>query len=95
MLPATGELTPRNFMTTTPTPPNADDDSALSSKLREPVTLPPLSPKIKKALQTTGRVPTLGFKYQMAELLALAIQHGASDLHLRVASHQCSALTGK
>ena len=82
-------------MTTTPDPPDAGDDSTSSSKLREPVTLPPLAPKIKKALQTTGRVPTVGFKYQMAELLALAIQHGASDLHLRVAEPPMYRVDGK
>ena len=82
-------------MMTTPDPPDAGDDSSSSSKLREPVTLPPLAPKIKKALQTTGRVPTVGFKYQMAELLALAIQHGASDLHLRVAEPPMYRVDGK
>lgn len=82
-------------MTTTPTPPDAGDDNALSGKLKEPVTLPPLSPKIKKALQTTGRLPTMGFKYQMPELLALAVQHGASDLHLRVAEPPMFRVDGK
>ncbi len=82
-------------MTTTPDPPDAGDDSASCSKLREPVTLPPLGPKIKKALQTTGRVPTMGFKYQMAGLLTLAIQQGASDLHLRVAEPPMFRVDGK
>ena len=82
-------------MTTTPVSPDAGDDNALSGKLREPVTVPPLAPKIKKALQTTGRVPTVGFKYQMAELLALAIQHGASDLHLRVAEPPMFRVDGR
>jgi twitching motility protein PilT len=65
-------------MTTTPTPPDAGDDNALSGKLREPVTLPPL-----------------GFKYQLPELLALAVQHGASDLHLRVAEPPMFRVDGK
>ena len=82
-------------MTTTPTPSDTGDDNALSGKLREPVALPPLTPKIKKALQTTGRLPTVGYKYQMPELLALAIQHGASDLHLRVAEPPMFRVDGK
>jgi twitching motility protein PilT len=48
------------------------------------VALPPVSPRIRKALETTGRLPVVDLKYQMSDLLALAIQSSASDLHLRV-----------
>jgi len=41
-------------MTTTPTPSDTGDESALSGNLKDSVTLPPVYPKIKKALQTTG-----------------------------------------
>ena len=53
-------------------------------KLREHVALPPVTPAIKKALETTGRLPTAGMAYQMSDLLALAIHSRASDLHIRV-----------
>ena len=53
-------------------------------KLREHVALPPITPAIKKALETTGRLPTAGMTYQMSDLLALAIHSRASDLHIRV-----------
>jgi len=82
-------------MTTTPTPPDAGDDNASSGKLREPVVLPPVAPQIKKALQTTGRLPAASHKYQMSELLALAIQNGASDLHLRVAEPPMLRVDGR
>ena len=82
-------------MTTTPTPPDASDDNVSSGKLREPVVLPPVAPQIKKALQTTGRLPAVGYKYKMSELLALAIQNGASDLHLRVAEPPMLRVDGR
>jgi twitching motility protein PilT len=53
-------------------------------KLREAVTLPPVAPETKRALETTGRLPLPTFSYQISDLLALAIHSGASDLHLRV-----------
>lgn len=68
-------------MDSTPTP---DGPSGPSEKLRQPVVLPPVSPRTRKALETTGRLPVTDFRYQMSDLLALAIQSGASDLHLRV-----------
>ncbi len=71
-------------MTPPPTPPNPGEEEAAGGKLREPVVLPPLAPQLKKALKTTGRLPTVSHKYQAPELLELAIQNGASDLHLRV-----------
>lgn len=52
--------------------------------LREPVSLPPITPEVKRSLESTGRLPGLTFKYQMSDLLALAIHNDASDLHLRV-----------
>src|SRR5262245_14162903 len=57
---------------------------AIPPKLRETVNLPPVAPEIKRALETTGRLPLPTFSYQMSDLLALAIHGGASDLHLRV-----------
>ena len=68
----------------TPESDESNQETIASSELRKPVVLPPVSPQIKKALQTTGRLPAVGFKYQMSDLLALALQNGASDLHLRV-----------
>jgi twitching motility protein PilT len=53
-------------------------------KLRETVLLPPVQPAVKKALATTGRLPTVKAQYYMSDLLALAIHSRASDLHLRV-----------
>ena len=82
-------------MTTTPTPSDAGDDNVSSGKLKKPVNLPPVSPEIKKALQTTGRLPAVGFKYQMSDLLALAIHHDASDLHLRVGEPPMFRVDGK
>jgi twitching motility protein PilT len=59
---------------------NQPDDSP---KLRDPVSLPEVAPEVRKALETTGRLPVSSFRYQMSDLLALAIHSGASDLHLR------------
>ncbi len=53
-------------------------------KIRDTVALPPVAPEIKKALETTGRLPLPSFRYLMSDLLALTIHSGASDLHLRV-----------
>ena len=64
-------------------PPSGSSDTS-QRKLRETVTLPPVAPEIKKALETTGRLPLPTFTYQISDLLALAIHGGASDLHLRV-----------
>src|SRR5690348_824223 len=53
-------------------------------KLRESASLPPPSQQAQRVLETTGRLPVAGYRYQMSDVLALAIQSGASDLHLRV-----------
>src|SRR5436190_416950 len=53
-------------------------------KLRESASLPPPDSKTKRALESTGRLPAGEYRYQMSDVLALAIQSGASDLHLRV-----------
>jgi twitching motility protein PilT len=52
-------------------------------KLRDVVSLPPVTEETKRALETTGRLPTVSAQYQMSDLLALAIHGNASDLHLR------------
>jgi twitching motility protein PilT len=62
---------------------NTGQPEGAPRKLRETVSLPPVSQEIKKSLQTTGRLPVQDSRYQMSDLLALAIHHGASDLHLR------------
>jgi twitching motility protein PilT len=67
----------------TPAPEASQPDES-AGKLREHIALPPITVEVKKALETTGRLPTLPFRYQMSDLLALAIHNGASDLHLRV-----------
>jgi len=64
--------------------PDPEPDNGLPGRLRQPAAVPPVSPKNRKALETTGRLPMINFKYQMSDLLALSIQSGASDLHLRV-----------
>ena len=53
-------------------------------KLRESVTLPPAGEQTRQALQSTGHLPVGEYRYQMSDVLALAIHSGASDLHLRV-----------
>jgi twitching motility protein PilT len=55
-----------------------------TSRLREAVSLPPVTSETRKALETTGRLPTIQFEYQVSDLLALAIHSQASDLHIRV-----------
>lgn len=64
-------------------------------KLRETARLAPLSPQAKRALETTGRLPSGKYRYQMADVLALAIQSGASDLHLRVGEPPVYRVDGK
>jgi twitching motility protein PilT len=64
-------------------------------KLRETVSLPPVAPEIKKALETTGRLPIPKLKYQISDLLALAIHTGASDLHLRVSEPPLYRVDGR
>ncbi len=70
-------------MADTPEPVTGRKPSS-RSKLRESVSLPPVAPEIREALETTGRLPARTFLYRMSDLLALAIHSGASDLHLRV-----------
>jgi twitching motility protein PilT len=53
-------------------------------KIRDTVALPPVTPEVKTALESTGRLPLPNFRYLMSDLLALAIHGGASDLHIRV-----------
>ncbi len=55
-----------------------------TGRLRDTVTLPPPNAETQRALETTGKLPVSGYHYQMSDVLALAIQSGASDLHLRV-----------
>ena len=64
--------------------PDPEEVQPSSEKLREAISLPPVDPEVKHALETTGRLPVIGAQYQMSDLLALAIHGGASDLHLRV-----------
>src|SRR5579871_1293632 len=68
-----------------PTPPPADAPVATPvRKLRESVALPPPNDDARRALQSTGHLPVGEYRYQMSDVLALAIHSGASDLHLRV-----------
>src|SRR5690348_16164596 len=53
-------------------------------KLRESARIEPPNPQARKALESTGRLPSGQYRYQMSDVLALAIQSGASDLPLRV-----------
>ena len=53
-----------------------------TQKLRDPVSLPAVTPETKELLLKTGRLPAAA-RYLVSDLLALAIHHGASDLHLR------------
>ncbi|HOP95868.1 MAG TPA: type IV pilus twitching motility protein PilT [Verrucomicrobiota bacterium] len=63
---------------------NSEPESDASNpRLREPVSLPPVDPETRHALETTGRLPVADYRYQMSDLLALAIHSSASDLHLR------------
>lgn len=53
-----------------------------TSRLRESVALPSSS-EARKAVGSTGQLPPVTYQYQMSDVLALAIQGNASDLHLR------------
>jgi twitching motility protein PilT len=64
-------------------------------KLRESASLPPPDPRTRRALESTGRLPVGEYRYQMADVLALAIQSGASDLHLRVSEPPVYRVDGK
>src|SRR6478735_9196045 len=85
-------------------PPDRDDPPIAAEipaveiptrKLRESASLPPPNPQTKQALESTGRLPTEGYRYQMSDILALAIQGGASDLHLRVGEPPVYRVDGK
>jgi twitching motility protein PilT len=64
-------------------------------KLRESASIAPPDPQIKRALESTGRLPAGEYRYQMSDVLALAIQSGASDLHLRVGEPPIYRVDGK
>ena len=64
-------------------------------KLRESASLPPPTEQAQRALESTGRLPVAGYRYQMSDILALAIQSGASDLHLRVGEPPIYRVDGK
>jgi len=64
-------------------------------KLRESASLPPPSEQSQRVLESTGRLPVAGYRYQMSDVLALAIQSGASDLHLRVGEPPVYRVDGK
>jgi len=66
-----------------------------SRKLRESATLAPPNPQVRQALESTGRLPAEGYRYQMSDVLALAIQSGASDIHLRVGEPPIYRVDGK
>ena len=70
----------KEFVSTENSEPESD---ASNPRLREPVSLPPVDPETRHALETTGRLPVADYRYQMSDLLALAIHSSASDLHLR------------
>lgn len=86
-------------------PDNADEEQPAAQeiptveiparKLRESAILAPPSPQVKQALESTGRLPMGGYRYQMSDVLALAIQSGASDLHLRVGEPPVYRIDGK
>jgi twitching motility protein PilT len=67
----------------TPAPPDMPVATPVN-KLRESVALPPADEQARRALESTGHLPTGEYRYQMSDVLALAIHSGASDLHLRV-----------
>jgi len=65
-------------------------------KLREIASLPAPDPVVQDALESTGHLPVGGtYRYQMSDILALAIQSGASDLHLRVGEPPVYRVDGK
>ena len=68
-----------------PAPASPDTPVAIPArKLRDSVALPPPDEETRRSLQSTGHLPAGEYRYQMSDVLALAIQSGASDLHLRV-----------
>jgi twitching motility protein PilT len=69
-------------------------DSA-TRKLRESASIPPPNPETRRVLESTGRLPDGRYRYQMSDVLALAIQSGASDLHLRVGEPPIYRVDGK
>ncbi len=86
------------------TPPDHDEPPVAAEipiveipgrKLRESATLPPPNPEAKRALESTGRLPAGEYRYQMSDVLALSIQSGASDLHLRVGEPPVYRIDGK
>ncbi|HWD94606.1 MAG TPA: type IV pilus twitching motility protein PilT [Verrucomicrobiae bacterium] len=78
----------------TPVSVQIPTDSA-TRKLRESASLPPAHQETKRAIESTGRLPAGGYRYQMSDVLALAIQSGASDLHLRVGEPPVYRVDGK
>jgi twitching motility protein PilT len=62
----------------------AEQTEPQAGKLRDIISLPPVAPETKRALESTGKLPTVSAEYRMSDLLALAIHGRASDLHLRV-----------
>lgn len=78
----------------TPAPPDMPVATPLP-KLRDSVTLPPADDETRRALDSTGHLPTGEYRYQMSDVLALAIHSGASDLHLRVGEPPVYRVDGK
>ena len=78
----------------TPAPPDLPVATPVN-KLRESVTLPPADDETRRALDSTGHLPTGEYRYQMSDVLALAIHSGASDLHLRVGEPPVYRVDGK
>jgi len=77
-----------------PTPPKMPPENA-PRRLRDTVSLPPVASDVRKALETTGRLPLPTFTYQISDLLALAIHTGASDLHLRASEPPLYRVDGR
>ncbi len=86
------------------TPPNHEDPPAAAEipvveiptrKLRDSASLPLPDPQTRQALESTGRLPVGGYRYQMSDILALAIQTGASDIHLRVSEPPVYRVDGR
>jgi twitching motility protein PilT len=75
--------------------PNIPNLEIPTRKLRESASLPPPSEQAQRALESTGRLPVAGYRYQMSDILALATQSGASDLHLRVGEPPIYRVDGK
>src|SRR5689334_22568675 len=75
--------------------PEVNQGGARPGKLREVVAIPPVTPETKRALESTGKLPTVVSEYRMSDLLALAIHSRASDLHLRVGEPPLYRVDGK